>query len=118
MSGRKRPGRLRNGTVVEVLPTGSRITLPGGTVVNGAPQDTGGYRETAERLGYGNDTLQLCKDHDPLHSLLCDWLGLGDSRSLRCAAGLEEENEISRAEESAVLAVQKFMRLAGIGLPI
>jgi hypothetical protein len=110
--------RLRNGTLIEVLPNGSRITLPSGAVVEGAPHDTDEYRATALRLGYGADTLEMCQQHDPLHSLLCDWLGLGDSRSLRCAAGLEEESEVSAAEEAAVLSVQRFMRLAGVGLPI
>jgi hypothetical protein len=110
--------RLRNGTLVEVLPTGSRITLPNGGVVDGAPHDTDEYRATAQRLGYGDDTLALCHDHDPLHAVVCAWLGLPDSFALRCAAGLEKESELSATEECAVLALQKFMRLAGVGLPI
>jgi hypothetical protein len=110
--------RLRNGTLVEVLPTGSRITLPNGAVVDGAPHDTDEYRATAERLGYGADALALCQDHDPLHAWIADALGLPDSFALRCAAGLEKESELSAAEECAVLALQRFMKLASVGLPI
>lgn len=109
---------LCNGTVVSILPKSALVRLPGGAVVRSRPQKTESYRTTAERLGYFDDTLALCKDHDPLHAALCDWLGLPDSFALRCAAGLDAESEVSAAEEDAVLAVQRFMRLAGIGLPV
>lgn len=109
---------LRNGTAVCVLPTGSQITLPGGTVVDGSPHDTAAYAETAQRLGYADDRMAMCQDHDPLHALLCDWLGLPDSPALRVAAGIEQASAMSEAEETAVLAVQRFMRLAGVGLPL
>lgn len=107
---------LTNGTVVEVLLTGSRIMLPGGEVVEGEPQDTDSYRATADRLGY-DTTLAMCQDHDPLHALLCDWLGLPSSFALRVAAGLDAESPLARAEEDAVLALQRFMRLAKVALP-
>jgi hypothetical protein len=101
-------------SLVEVLAGGSRITLSCGAVIDGRPHTTASYRATARDLGYGEDgALAMCRDHDPLHALLCNWLGLGDSIALRCAAGLRSENKISAAEESAVLAVQRFMRLAG-----
>lgn len=107
---------LTNGTVVEILATGSRIVLPDGEVVEGAPQDTDSYRATADRLGY-NTILAMCQDHDPLHALLCNWLGLPSSYALRVAAGLDTESPFSRAEEEAVLAVQRFMRLTKVALP-
>lgn len=110
--------RLANGTLIEIRRHGTRITLPGGQVVEGAPEDTNEYRLTAQRLGYFDDCLAMCRDHDPLHALLCDWLGLPDSFALRCAAGIDAESSMSAAEEDAVLAVQKFMRLAGADLPL
>ncbi len=60
----------------------------------------------------------MCREHDPLHARLCDMLGVGDSPALLCAAGLRHEDEISAAEEGAVMAVQLFMRLAGGRLPM
>lgn len=92
-------------------PIGSRIILSCGTVIEGRPHDTEEYRATARNLGYGDDTLSMCREHDPLHAGLCAWLGFGDSFALRCAAGLRDEDEISAAEEAAVLAVQKFRQL-------
>jgi hypothetical protein len=110
--------RLRNGTLVEILPTGSRITLPNGAVVDGAPHDTDEYRATAERLGYGATRSRFARITTRCTHGLRIALGLPDSFALRCAAGLEKESELSAAEECAVLALQRFMRLAGVGLPI
>lgn len=95
----------------------SRVELSTGEVIEGFPHDTAAYRGTALALGYGSDTEAMCRDHDPLHVRLCEWLGLGDSYSLRCAAGLRVEDEISVAEEAAVLAVQRFMRLCKTATP-
>ena len=105
---------------IEILPGGSRITLPSGEVVLGTPHDTDAYRATARQLGYGDDTLAMCRDHDPLHALLAQWLGLEASYALRQAAGLlhPADAEKAAAEETAVLAVQRFMRVAGGRLPI
>jgi hypothetical protein len=103
---------LANGTVIEPCAEGSRIVLPSGEVVEGRPHATDAYRATAARLGYGPDTLAMCRDHDPLHARLCDWLGLLDSFALRDAAGLldPKEQALALLEEEAVLALQKFIR--------
>jgi hypothetical protein len=108
--------RLRNGTLVERLPWGSRVTLPNGTVVLGAPHETESYRETAQRLGYGDDVLQLARDHDPLHAVLADWLNLPDSPALRVAAGLDGPSALAGADEDVVMTLQRFCRLAGVKL--
>jgi hypothetical protein len=62
----------------------------------------------------------MCRDHDPLHVLLAEWLGLEASFALREAAGLLDpaDADKARTEEAAVLAVQRFMRLAGGRLPL
>lgn len=108
--------RLRNGTIIEVLPTGSRVTLPDGAVVLGEPHDSASYRLTAHEHGYGEDTLRMAQEHDPLHAALCDWLGLHDSSALRLAAGGEADPTVAAAEERAVLSLQHFCRLAGVQL--
>lgn len=110
---------MRNGTVIEQIPHGSRIRLRCGAVIEGRPHDSDEYRATAARLGYGGDTLAMCREHDPLHALLCDWLGLPESYALRDAAGTldEAERELAAIEEEAVLAVQRLMRRGGGRLP-
>jgi hypothetical protein len=107
---------LGDGTAIDRIEEGSRVTLPCGAVVEGRPHQTASYRATATRLGYGSDTGAMCRDHDPLHAILCDWLGL-TSQALRQAAGLPFDGEIAAAEEEAALAVQRFLRLAGAALP-
>jgi hypothetical protein len=108
---------LRDGTAIAVDHRGTRITLPCGTVVPGGPHDTEEYRATAQRLGYGGDTSAMCRDHDPLHALLADWLGLS-SYALRQAAGLATDDRLAALEEDAVIAVQRYMRHAGGRLPL
>jgi hypothetical protein len=107
---------LRNGTVIEMLLTGTRVILPDGSLVFGEPHDSEQYRETARRCGYGDDTLALCRDHDPCHAILCDWLGLPDSPALRAAIGLDADPVVAAAEEDAVLSLQRFCRAAGVKL--
>lgn len=111
--------RLRNGTVIEADPAGSCIWLPCGAMIAGRPQDTDEYRATAARLGYGADTLAMCREHDPLHVLLCDWLSLPTSYAMLDAAGLLDpaDRELAAIEEEAVIAVQRLMRRAGGRLP-
>lgn len=106
--------RLRNGTLVERDAEGSRVTLPCGATVLGHPHSTGCYRATAERLGYGADVTAMALDHDPLHCIMTDFLGLPYSFGLMCAAGLRDEDEISSAEEEFILAAQKFVRMVGV----
>lgn len=107
---------LRNGTVIECIETGSRVTLPDGTVVLGTPHDTDEYRATARRIEYGDDAMAMARAHDPLHAVLCDWLNLPDSPALRRSAGLDGDATIAAAEEDAVLSLQRFCRLAGVNL--
>jgi hypothetical protein len=101
-------------TPVRILADHTEITLPSGKVVTGYPQGSEHQAEVAQRLGYGNDALAMVLDHDPLHARLCDWLGIEASYSLRLAA-LElspHEAHLAALEEEAVIAVQRFMRMA------
>lgn len=112
---------LGNGTRVLALDDGeTRVTLPNGNVVSGSPQGEPetfdpGQLETAHRLGYGADVRAMVRDHDPLHAALTDWLGMPVSYSLAEAAGCGEpaDADLAEAEEHAVLAVQRLMRLSG-----
>lgn len=104
-----------NGTLVRIYAQGTEIILPDGKVVLGTPHNTRSYRQQAEALGYGADTLSMCLDHDPLHALLSDWLGLPYSRSLYHG---KQKTVLGVLEEQAVLAVQMYMRNANGKLPI
>lgn len=108
---------------VEVREDGTTVILPCGAVVEGRRwryangEDEGRQVYMAEQLGYGEDVLQMVKDHDALHVRLCQWLGLETSPALERAAGHRDDDELTRLEEQAVLSVQKFMRAAGRGVP-
>lgn len=107
-----RQRKLSNGTEVRVFKTWTEVVLPSGVLVSGVPEGNDRQDETAENLGYDN-ALQMVLDHDPLHALLCDWLGLSTSFALE-----NPDSEIAWLEEKAVLAVQEFMRKAKGRLPL
>jgi hypothetical protein len=102
---------------VEVLPTGTLIKYADGTLVPGEPEDTDTYRQTAQRYGYGSDTLGLCIDHEIVHVALGAWLGV-DSPTMRAVrqGHLDDDVALRRLEEAAVLAVQQYARAAGVNL--
>lgn len=105
---------------VRIHEYGTTIVLPCGLVVEGRPHDTEAYRATAAALGYGEGpeaALACCQDHDALHVRLCAFLGIPESFALRQAAGLPVDSELAAIEEEAVMACQRFMRLAGGRLP-
>lgn len=104
-------------TRILVHAAGSTVILPGGHVVEGRPQRTPEQAETARDLGYGDDVLGMVRDHDPLHVLLCAWLGI-ESNSMRAAAGLDHDSELAVIEEVAVIAVQRLMRRGGGRMPL
>ena len=70
---------------------------------------------TVRASGY-QTPLEMLREHDELHKMLCNWLGLDDSFVLQWVAGVRDEDEVSAAEEEAVRSVHKFMRLAGISV--
>ena len=107
---------LRNGTVISRVPQGAIVRLPGGETIRSRPQDTPEYRLTAHELGYGDDTLGMCRDHDATHAWLADAIGLPDSPALRVSAGLDRDGPLARADEAATLSLQRFCRLAGVKL--
>jgi hypothetical protein len=113
--------RLGNGTKIDIHAPpeiGTSVRLPSGELVRGVPHGTEEQLATAKSIGYDDDVHQMVRDHDPLHALLCDWLGLPTSYGLEVAAGIREADEVVWLEEAAVLAVTLFMRKAGGKLPL
>jgi hypothetical protein len=107
--------RIGNATV-SLSGEGTVIAYPDGTQVVGQPEDTDAYRATAVHYGYGNDTLQLCIDHELMHLALADWLDLPESPTMRAVRHnrLDDDLALRALEEAAVLAVQQFARAAGV----
>lgn len=106
--------KLCNGSVVEVDDDRHTVViLSDGTTICGCPQGSAEQAETAHDLGYGDDVAAMVAEHDPLHAILCAWLGLPTSYALSAPG-----TELAHHEEAAVIAVQRFMRRAGGKLPI
>lgn len=102
--------------LVQVWPDCVRTVFADCVEVVGAPQDNDAYRATAERLGYGADTLRLCRTHEVVHSWLASLLGLPESPALRGAANGSGPSLLTGAEEDAVMAVERLANLAGVDL--
>jgi hypothetical protein len=87
-------------------------TFSDGARVPAVPHDTDEYRQRAFDLGYGDNTTQMCFDHELLHTLIAEARGDSFSRVLRhVAVGCSEitEQEIGE-EEARVMEFQKFLK--------
>jgi hypothetical protein len=104
--------------VVLVDDRGTLITWSDGTSVPGEPEDTDSYRKTAIELGYGDDTLAMCQEHELLHVALCYWLGVPSPvmEALRRRPAEMAGAETRELEEAAILAVQKFAKATGVDI--
>lgn len=96
-------------TTAAMTDEGSFIILPGGDVVESKPEDTDDYRATAGLLHM--TPLQMAQTHDIMHARLADMLGLYESPALRGAVDGTPIDDVTGAEEDAVLAIQRFLAL-------
>lgn len=114
----KRPlARMQFGAnVVEVWGDCVATHLPDGVSVVAAVQDTDQYHETAERLGYGSDTVRMMRDHEISHTALCHLLGLPESLVMSSVGHGYSDTYLTGLEEEVVMALQKFATAAGIDL--
>lgn len=103
---------------IHIHSTGTVIEFAEGRSVHGEPEDTDTYRATAQRYGYGTDTLSLCIDHEIMHVALAAFLGLSDSPTMLAVRtdALDQTVMVRQLEEAAVLAVQQYARAAGVDL--
>ena len=91
--------------------------LPGGQRVLGQPHDTASYARTAREHGYEGDVARLNRCHEVTHSLLAHVLGLSCSPVFRRVAGGDHEaDDLTRAEEQAVLALETYANAIGVDL--
>lgn len=106
--------RLRIGNItVDVDEHGTRIAWPDGSTVTRHPHDTTDYRATAERLGYGTDTLRMSIEHELCHVLLGYWAGLPSAVMAQLRGGDAEPLAVC-LEEDVVIALQKYLRARGV----
>jgi hypothetical protein len=100
---------LRNKTQIRIGDSWVVTRLPNGREVHAHPD--GESLRMAKELGYGEDVAALTRDHDLLHSIICDTLGLPYSPALMKQAGEKGIDPLLVGlEEAAILAVQKFKR--------
>lgn len=102
--------RFKNTTVVQ-CENGTHTELPGDLVLMAQPEDTDSYLAQAHAIGYADGTA-MCREHDYLHAALAEMLGLPHSPALMGAARGEPINDLTGAEERAVLAIAEFWNLA------
>lgn len=119
--------RIRIGTVTVQIEQNRLVsTLLDGKQVEAEPHDTPEYAATAEAAGYGNDVAGLNRDHELVHHVLADALGLAESPVMRAVAEgtwQHDPDGLLKLEEDAVLAVQKLARawnvdLIGLGVGV
>lgn len=108
----------RGGTTQTVGPNWVVTRLPGGAEIHAHPDGTPEQAATARELGYGADVAAMTREHDVMHAALADWLRFPASFALRQAAGQDVPADVAAAEEAAVLALQKLIRLSGARLPL
>jgi hypothetical protein len=91
--------------------TGCITRFDDGTETEACPHDTAHYRIVASRLGYGDDILAYCREHELAHSLVGAWIFGGPSQVLwGVAHDMMLTGRQSALEECFAQACQRFWR--------
>lgn len=84
-----------------------------GTRVHAAPHHNDEQRQTARRLGYGDDLAAMCREHEVLHTWLCERFGMPYSHTLWAVAHDQGPGCLpihhQHGEEALVLAFQAYL---------
>lgn len=98
--------------VTELHPHGAMTHFPvDGTYVEANPWwDDEGYRKQAHDLGYGDDLLRMCQDHEVLHSVAAELLHQAPSEVLWRWAHEDHSKKGLTSEEQLVLRLQRELR--------
>lgn len=84
-----------------------------GSIVPAYPMGTREQRDTCATLGYGADVAGMCREHEILHTWLCEQFGLPHSPTLWAVAHGQSEGSApiwaQQNEEALVLSFQAFL---------
>lgn len=90
---------------------GATTRFPDGTTVDAIPHDTHHYHVIAHRLGYEDDILTYCQEHELAHSVVAEFFTDTPSDVLwQLAHGKKPNHWNMVAEEMAAQALQRFVR--------
>lgn len=67
------------------------------------------YYVISHRLGYGDDVMRYCREHDFFHHFVAQWFFDSPSQALWAAAH-GKDGSAAPMEEMATMAVQRFVR--------
>jgi hypothetical protein len=91
-----------------------------GTRVPAYPTGLPEQAELSRRLGYGADVMRMCREHEVLHTWLCELFGLPYSPTLWAVAHENAEgcapDWAQREEESLVLSFQAYLNDSPVDL--
>lgn len=90
---------------------GAVTCFPDGTYVNATPHDTHHYHVVAHRLGYGDDILAYCQQHEFAHSFVAQELKNGPSVVLwELAHGRQADRGAVIYEEATAQTFQRWLQ--------
>ncbi len=96
---------------IEYTPYGCTTIFADGASVDAIPHDTFHYHVIAHRLGYQDDILAYCREHEVAHELISQYVAGTHSEVLWCLAhGKVAAPAVVTYEELAVQALQRFVR--------
>lgn len=99
------------GAVVTLTHDGCVSTYPDGSSFEAQPHDTPHYHVIAHRLGYGDDLLRYCREHEVTHHLVGETFYGGRSPVIsQLAAGYDPIPVSAAIEEAMVMTVQRWLR--------
>lgn len=99
--------------IVEYTDWGCFTRFPDNVSIAAAPHYTPHYHVIAHRLGYGDDVLAYCREHEVCHSLVSEWFEDAPSAVLWDLAHERKTDPIvALREEVMVQLVQRWVRAA------
>jgi hypothetical protein len=81
----------------------------------GYPDVVESYKETTRSLGYGENVLEMCFEHEAAHTLIAYWMGLPYSPVLYGIITGKAYEDFAY-EESVVLQFQRYCKLHSISI--
>ena len=96
---------------VQADDTMALVSFPDGTSVGAVPHDTHDYHIVSHRLGYEDDILAYCREHEFAHAFLEERLYDRPSQVLwNLAHGLAVDDRAHAYEELAAQTFQRWLR--------